>query len=77
MDDVWGSGRTMAAVTGRIEVAEGRPASCVFHFNPYRSLFSSARPDYYGAVTDAYIVYPWEVDRGLEGIPSTEPPGFG
>jgi hypoxanthine phosphoribosyltransferase len=73
VDDVWGSGRTMAAVTGRVEVANGRPATCVFHFNPYRSLFSRARPDYYGAVTDAYIIYPWEVDRGLEGLAPTPP----
>lgn len=77
VDDVWGSGRTMAAVTGRVEAAEGKPGTCVFHFNPYRSLFSNARPDYYGAVTDAHIVYPWEIDRGLDGIPATEPPGFG
>jgi hypoxanthine phosphoribosyltransferase len=73
VDDVWGSGRTIAAVTGRVEAANGHPATCVFHFNPYRSLFSQARPDYYGAVTDAYIVYPWEVDRGLQGIPSEGP----
>lgn len=76
VDDVWGSGRTIAAVTGRVEAANGRPATCVFHYNPYRSLFGKARPDYYGAITDAYIVYPWEVDRGLEGIP-TDHPGFG
>jgi hypoxanthine phosphoribosyltransferase len=73
VDDVWGSGRTVAAVTGRVEAAGGRPATCVFHFNPYRSLFSKARPDYYGAVTDAHIVYPWEVDRGMESIPTDQP----
>lgn len=73
VDDVWGSGRTIAAVTGRVEAAAGRPATCVFHFNPYRSLFNNARPNYYGATTDAYVVYPWEIDRGLEGIPSSRP----
>jgi len=36
----------------------------VLHFNPYRSLFGSIRPDYYAAITDAHIVYPWEIDRG-------------
>ena len=73
VDDVWASGRTMAAVTGRVQAADGRPATCVFHFNPYRSLFNDMRPDYYGATTDAHIVYPWEIDRGMEGIPSGQP----
>jgi len=31
-------------------------------------LFTNERPDFYGAITDAYIIYPWEVDRGLRGI---------
>lgn len=74
VDDVWGSGRTSQAVRGRVEAAGGRPATCVMHFNPYRSLFNKARPDYYGAVTDAWIVYPWEVDRGMDHIP-TAPAG--
>lgn len=71
MDDVWGSGRTSQAVRGRVEAAGGRPATCVMHFNPYRSLFNKARPDYFGAVTDAWIIYPWEVDRGIDHIPAT------
>ena len=68
VDDVWGSGRTSSAVRGRVEAAGGYPATCVFHFNPYRSLFTREKPDFYGAVTDAYIVYPWELDRGLRPI---------
>jgi hypoxanthine phosphoribosyltransferase len=70
VDDVWGSGRNMVAVRGRVEAAGGKPATCVLHFNPYRSLFSDLRPDFYGAVTDARIIYPWEVDRGLDTISS-------
>jgi hypothetical protein len=73
VDDVWGSGRTSTAVRSRCEAAGATPYSCVFHFNPYRSLFSRAEPDFYAAVTDAYIVYPWETDRGLFGIPSFTP----
>jgi len=69
VDDVWGSGRTSAAVKGRCEAAGAIPFACVFHFNPYRSLFSKAEPDFFGAVTDAHIVYPWEVDRGMKNIP--------
>jgi hypoxanthine phosphoribosyltransferase len=64
VDDVWGSGRTITAVKNRVAAAGGIPFTCVFHFNPYRSLFGSARPDYYAAITDARIVYPWEIDRG-------------
>jgi len=64
VDDVWGSGRTITAVKNRIAAAGGLPSTCVLHFNPYRTLFGNLRPDYYAAITDAYIVYPWEIDRG-------------
>mgnify|MGYP000048468368 CR=1 FL=1 len=70
VDDVWGSGRTSTAVRSRCQSAGATPFTCVFHFNPYRSLFSRVEPDFYGAITDAYIVYPWEVDRGTDGIRS-------
>ncbi len=63
VDDVWGSGRTITAVKNRVSVAAGFPYTCVLHFNPYRSLFGPARPDYYAAITDAHIVYPWESNR--------------
>ena len=66
VDDVWGSGRTITAVKNHVSSAGGMPFTCVMHFNPYRSLFGSARPDYYAAITDAHIVYPWEVKRGPE-----------
>jgi hypoxanthine phosphoribosyltransferase len=68
VDDVWGSGRTSTAVKGRVQAAGATPFTCVMHYNPYRSLFSKAEPDFYAAVTDAYIVYPWEIDRGVKGI---------
>lgn len=69
VDDVWGSGRTSTAVKGRCESAGATPFACVFHFNPYRSLFSRAEPNFYGAITDAHIIYPWEIDRGTKNIP--------
>lgn len=68
VDDVWGSGRTITAVKNRISGAAGSPYTCVLHFNPYRSLFGAVRPDYYAAVTDAHIVYPWEINRGPEAV---------
>lgn len=73
IDDVWGSGRTSTAVKSRCEGADANAFTCVFHFNPYRSLFSRAEPDFYGAVTDAHIIYPWEVDRGLKNLPMGMP----
>jgi hypoxanthine phosphoribosyltransferase len=73
IDDVWGSGRTSAAVKGRAHSAGARPFTCVLHYNPYRSLFSNVEPDFYGAITDAYVVYPWELDRGLRAIPFGDP----
>jgi hypoxanthine phosphoribosyltransferase len=68
VDDVWGGGRTITAVKNRVSAAGGFPETCVLHFNPYRNLFGHVRPDYYAAVTDAYIVYPWEIDRGADRV---------
>jgi hypoxanthine phosphoribosyltransferase len=68
VDDVWGSGRTITAVKNRVSAAGGIPFTCVLHFNPHRNLFGSARPDYFAATTDAYIVYPWEIDRGPDRV---------
>jgi uncharacterized protein len=68
VDDVWGSGRTITAVKNRVSAAGGFPETCVLHFNPHRNLFGSLRPDYFAAVTDAHIVYPWEIDRGGDRV---------
>jgi hypoxanthine phosphoribosyltransferase len=68
VDDVWGSGRTITTVRNRVSAAGGLAYTAVMHFNPHRNLFGSARPDYYAAITDAYIVYPWEMDRGLDKV---------
>jgi hypoxanthine phosphoribosyltransferase len=73
VDDVWGSGRTSISVRERVIAAGGTPFTCVMHFNPYRSLFASDKPSFYGATTNAYIVYPWEIDRGMRGIPMGVP----
>jgi len=73
IDDVWGSGRTSVSIRGRLTSAGAEVSTCVFHYNPYRSLFQDTKPDFYGAVTDAYVVYPWEIDRGIDNIGQTEP----
>jgi hypoxanthine phosphoribosyltransferase len=74
VDDVWGSGRTITAVKNRVTAAGGIPFTCVLHFNPYRNLFGSARPDYYAAITDAHIIYPWEIDRGVDKVILSQTP---
>jgi hypothetical protein len=74
VDDVWGSGRTVTAVKNRVSAAGGFPSTCVLHFNPHRSLFSQARPDFFAAVTDAYIIFPWEVSRGVDKVLLQPPP---
>jgi hypothetical protein len=68
VDDVWGSGRTITTVKNRINAAGGMVYTAVLHFNPYRNLFGALRPDFFAATTDAYIIYPWEVRRGPEGV---------
>lgn len=68
VDDVWGSGRTLTSVRNRVSSDGGLPHTCVLHFNPYRNLFEKSRPDYFGAITDAFIVYPWEIRHGQEGV---------
>jgi len=68
VDDVWGSGRTITSVRHRVSAAGGFPSTCVLHFNPYRNLFGNARPDFYAAITDAHIIYPWEIDRGIDCV---------
>lgn len=73
VDDVWGSGRTSTSVRERVVAAGAQAYTCVLHFNPYRSLFTRAKPDYYAEATDAYIVYPWEVDRGTYGLGEMDP----
>lgn len=73
VDDVWGSGRTSISVRERVAASGATAVNCVFHFNPYRSLFSKAKPDIYGEATDAYIIYPWETDRGLYNLGALDP----
>ncbi len=68
VDDVWAGGRTITAVKNRVSAAGGFPETCVLHFNPYRNLFKASHPDYFADVTDAYVTYPWEVNRGGDRV---------
>lgn len=66
VDDVWTKGRNTVTVANRIDAAGGLPETCVLHYKPASSLYPGYTPTYYAAVTDAYIIYPWEIDRGPE-----------
>jgi len=73
VDDVWGSGRTITAVKNRVSAVGGNPSTCVLHYNPYRNLFSSTAPDYFAAVTDVHVIYPWEIHRDHENVLLDQP----
>ena len=66
VDDVWGSGRTIMTVRSRVETAGASAELAVLHYKPGESMFRDTAPNYFAAVTDAYIVYPWEIDRGVD-----------
>ncbi len=62
VNNAWGAGRTTRSVQKRVESAGGTACTSVLHFNPYRNLLK-CEPDFYAAITDAYIIYPWELDQ--------------
>ena len=68
VDDVWRGGRTITTVKARVEAAGGRPELAVLHYKPTESLFAKLRPDFYAAITDEHIIYPWEIDRDTKGL---------
>jgi uncharacterized protein len=68
VDDIWANGRTITTVKGRVVAAGGRPEAAVLHYKPGSNLFREVGPDYYAAVTDRFIVYPWEVQRGPDQL---------
>ena len=69
VDDIWSTGRTITTVIGRVQAAGGRAETAVLHYKPGSTLFKQVGPTYYAAITDAIIIYPWEVRRGMEGVP--------
>ena len=65
VDDVWTHGRHIMTVRGRVEASGARTEMAVLHYKPSASLFPNYKPTYFAALTDAYIVYPWELDRRM------------
>lgn len=68
VDDVWTRGRNIVTVASRIDAAGGTPETCVLHYKPAYSLYPGHTPTYYAAVTNNFIIYPWEVDRDVRGV---------
>jgi hypothetical protein len=60
VDDIWANGRALMMVQGRLRAAGCESETAVLHYRLKSNLFADAGPDYYGAITDRYIVYPWE-----------------
>ena len=56
-----------------MEAAGAYPVVAVLHYKPAESLFKNKKPDYYAEVTDAYVVYPWEIHRKTMGVRMVEP----
>lgn len=65
VDDIWDRGKQTVSVTERVEQAGGRPYSLVLHYKPHRSQFEDKAPDFYGAETRDWIIYPWEIERDI------------
>lgn len=59
IDDIWDSGRTIAAVKQRLDTAGAKYQVAVLHYKPTSSKVDG-RPDFFAAETDQWIVYPWE-----------------
>ncbi len=72
-DDIWANGRTITTVRGRVQAAGGLPETAVLHYKPGTSLFRAAGPDHYAALTDRFIIYPWEVQHGPDQVHAGEP----
>lgn len=59
VDEVWDSGTTIAAVSGRIRQAGGEPVTAVLHYKPSRSRVDLV-PDHFIVETNDWIVYPFK-----------------
>jgi len=67
VDDIWDRGKQTAHVMERVKQAGGRPLSMVLHYKPHRSHFPDKSPDLFASETADWIIYPWEIERGVIG----------
>src|SRR6185503_11594852 len=75
VDDIWANGRAIMMVRGRLAAVGCDGETAVLHYRIRSNLFQDTGPDYYGAITDRYIVYPWEISVLPRG--ALKPPGTG
>lgn len=68
VDDIWDRGKEVVSVVERVEQAGGDPVSVVLHYKSHRSQFKDRTPDFYAAETENWVIYPWEVERGILGV---------
>jgi hypothetical protein len=73
VDDIWANGRTIVFVKGRVLAAGAQAETAVLHYRSRSNLFPNTGPDYYGAITDRYIVYPWESPAIVDSAADTRP----
>ena len=73
VDDIWANGRAIMIVQGRLHAAGCKFETAVLHYRMKSNLFPNTGPTYYGAVTDRYIIYPWEMGK----MPRQVKPGTG
>ncbi len=59
VDEVWDSGHSIALVKKYVARANGTPIVATLHYKPSRSEVQE-KPDYYAALADSWIRYPWE-----------------
>jgi uncharacterized protein len=60
VDNIWDRGRTIVTVKSRVESAGATVETAVLHWKQGESLFQNEKPDYYGAITEDWIFYPWQ-----------------
>lgn len=60
VDDIWANGRAIMIVRGRLAAAGCDCEVAVLHYRMRSNLFADSGPEYYGAITDRYVIYPWE-----------------
>jgi hypoxanthine phosphoribosyltransferase len=74
VNDIWANGRSIMIVRGRLAAVGCECETAVLHYRERDNLFRDTGPDYYGAITNRYIVYPWERSVLPAGVkPSTGP----
>lgn len=59
VDDIWAQGTNIVAVRSRLEAAGAMVETAVLHFRPSANRFPNTGPNYYGAITNRFIIYPW------------------